>query len=193
MQIEYISLIVAHGLIAMDLIKVAGVTEWPVPKMKKKVQPFLGFVDFYHRFIQGFLHHTQVLFNFMKKDVIWTWGDSQQEAFNELKTCITSFPVLQFADDSLQFCIKVDSSHLVTGAVLSQQSPEDDKWHPISFYSKSLNNVQWNYEIHNKEMLVIIHALEEWCHFLDRSKHKFEIWTDHKNLEYFMATKKLNW
>jgi len=52
--------------------------------------------------------------------------------------------------------------------------------------------VEWNYEIHNKEMLAIIHALEEWRHFLEEAIHPVEIWTDHKNLEYFMMAKKLN-
>jgi len=52
--------------------------------------------------------------------------------------------------------------------------------------------VEWNYEIHNKEMLAIIHALKEWRHFLEGATHLVEIWTDHKNLEYFMMAKKLN-
>jgi hypothetical protein len=65
-------------------------------------------------------------------------------------------------------------------------------WHPVAYYSKSLNAVERNYEIHNKEMLAIIRALEDWCHFLEGARHKFEIWTDHKNLEYFMSAKKLN-
>jgi len=76
--------------------------------------------------------------------------------------------------------------------VLSQQSLVDDKWHSVSFYSKLLNDVEQNYEIHDKEMLAIIQALEEWRHFLEGSQHKFEIWTDHKNLKYFMTAKKLN-
>jgi len=52
--------------------------------------------------------------------------------------------------------------------------------------------VEWNYEIHDKAMLAIIHALEEWRHFLEGATHPVEIWTDHKNLEYFMTAKKLN-
>jgi len=83
-------------------------------------------------------------------------------------------------DDSQPFHVEADSSDFATGAVILQQSPEDNKWHPVSFYSKSLNDVERNYEIHDKEMLVIIRALEEWCHFLEGSQHKFEIWTDHK-------------
>jgi len=62
----------------------------------------------------------------------------------------------------------------------------------VAFYSKSLSPVERNYEIHNKEMLAIIYMLEEWRHFLEGAQHPVEIWTDHKNLEYFMMAKKLN-
>ena len=62
----------------------------------------------------------------------------------------------------------------------------------MAFYSKSLSPVGWNYKIHDKEMLAIIRALEEWRHFLEGAQYPVEIWTDHKNLEYFMTAKKLN-
>ena len=62
----------------------------------------------------------------------------------------------------------------------------------MAFYSKSLSPVEQNYEIHDKEMLAIIRALEEWRHFLEGARHPVEIWMDHKNLEYFMTAKKLN-
>jgi len=68
----------------------------------------------------------------------------------------------------------------------------DRKWHPVVFYSKSLSSVERNYEIHDKKMLAIICALEEWRHFLEGATHPVEIWTDYKNLEYFMTVKKLN-
>src|SRR5882672_6796168 len=84
------------------------------------------------------------------------------------------------------------SFDFATGAILSQQSPEDDKWHPVAYYSKSLSAVERNYEIHDKEMLAVIRALEDWRHFLEGAHHEVEIWMDHKNLEYFMSAKKLN-
>jgi len=93
-QIEYLGLVVAHRSIAMDPIKVAGVAEWPVPKTKKELQSFLGFTNFYCRFIEGFLHHAKPLFDLTKKDVPWAWNNNQQKAFNELKNCITSSLVL---------------------------------------------------------------------------------------------------
>src|SRR5437016_1359021 len=90
------------------------------------------------------------------------------------------------------FCIEADSSDYATGAVLSQVSPADEKWHPVACLSKSLSPVERNYEIHDKEMLAIIRSLQEWRHFLEGSEHQVKIWTDHKNLEYFMSAKQLN-
>ena len=110
-----------------------------------------------------------------------------------LKKLITSAPVLAFLDDSCPYCVKADSSDAATGAVLSQQSSDGgEKWHLIAFFSKSLSMVERNYEIHDKEMLAIIRALEEWRHYLEGTLHWFEVWTDHKNLEYFRTSKKLN-
>ncbi|GLB41215.1 putative retrotransposable element tf2 155 kda protein type 1-like [Lyophyllum shimeji] len=191
-EIEYLGLIISHGTASMDPVKVAGVAEWPVPKNKKEVQSFLGFTNFYRRFIRDFSHHARPLFDLTAKDVAWTWGSGQQDAFDSLKRAITSKPVLIFPDDDRPFRVEADSSDFATGAVLSQQSPEDEKWHPVAFYSKSLNAVERNYEIHDKEMLAIIRALEEWRHFLEGARHKVEIYTDHKNLQYFLTAKKLN-
>ena len=69
---------------------------------------------------------------------------------------------------------------------------EDGKWRPMAFISKSINTTERNYEIHDKEMLAVIRCLEAWRHYLEGAKLEFEIWTDHKNLQYFMASQKLN-
>jgi len=74
---------------------------------------------------------------------------------------VTTALVLVSPQESDPFWIEVDSSDFATGAVLSQQSMMDGKWHPVAFYSKSLSSVEWNYEIHDKEMLAIIYPLEE--------------------------------
>ena len=105
---------------------------------------------------------------------------------------VTTALVLVLSQDSEPFHIKANSSDFATGAILSQQSMVDRKWRPIAFYSKSLSLVERNYEIHNKEMLAIICTLEEWRHFLKGAANQVQIWTDHKNLEYFMTVRKLN-
>ena len=156
------------------------------------MQQFLGFTNFYKRFIQDFLYHARSLFNLTGTKAPWKWESEQQDSFDGLCTSITSTPVLAFVEDSKPFRVEADSLDFVMGAVLSQLSDANKKWHLIAFYSKSLNTVEQNYKIHNKEMLAIIHALEEWQHFLEGSHHKSEIWMNHKNLEYFMTAKKLN-
>ena len=191
-KVEYLGVVISHNSVEMDPVKVAGVADWPVPTNKKEVQSFLGFINFYRRFIQDFSHHARPLFNLTKNEVKWHWSDSEQSAFDTLKGLITSAPILMSPDNSRPFQIEADSSDFATGAVLSQESLEDGKWHPVAFLSKSLSEVERNYEIHDKEMLAIIRAMEEWRHFLEGSEHKFDVWTDHKNLEYFRSAKKLN-
>jgi hypothetical protein len=119
------------------------------------------------------------------KDIRSIWGLPQEDSFTKLKELITSSPVLVLPDNNLPFRLEADGSSIDTGAVLSQQNVDDKVWHPIAFLSKALNPVEWNYEIHNTEMLAIIQGLEEWRHCLEGARHPIEIWTDHKNLEYF--------
>jgi len=191
-QIEYLGLVISENKVSMDPVKVAGVREWPTLENKTDVQAFLGFVNFYRRFIRDFSAKARPLFNLTCSEQVWTWSGKEQTAFEDLKTAVTIALVLMSPQDSKPFRVEADSSDFATGAVLSQQSTADGKWHPVAFYSKSLSSVEWNYEIHDKEMLAIIRALEEWRHFLEGAIHPVEIWTDHKNLEYFMMAKKLN-
>jgi len=87
--------------------------------------------------------------------------------------------------------MEADASNYATRGVLSIKC-SDEKWRLVTFISKSLSDTERNYDIHNKEMLVVIRCLEAWKHFLEGTVVKFEIWTDHKNLEYFMKAQKLN-
>src|SRR6204780_1850866 len=190
--VEYLGVIISHNSVSMDPVKVEGVTKWPEPTNKKEVQSFLGFVNFYHRFIQDFSEHARLLFDLTRNDTKWEWELKQQLAFNKLKESVTSTPILSSPDSTRPFRIEADSSDFATGAVLSQISPLDEKWHPVAFLSKSLSPVERNYKIHDKEMLAIIRALQEWRHFVEGAEHQFEIWTDHKNLEYLITSKQLN-
>jgi len=150
----------------MDLVKIAGVREWPTPENKTDVQAFLGFVNFYRRFIWDFSAKVQPFFDLTHSEQVWTWSGREQAAFEDLKIAVTTAPVLVSPQESDPFWIEVDSSDFATGAVLSQQSTTDERWHPVAFYSKSLSSVERNYEIHDKEMLAIIHAVMPLENFL---------------------------
>src|SRR5258708_23929463 len=167
----------------MDPVKVQGVTEWPQPMKVKDVQSFIGFVNFSE------ITHPLHTLTWKSKD--WSWGTAEQQAFDALKNAVTSAPMLTFPSRSSLFCLECDASNFATGAVLLQQQ-EDVLFHITCFMSKSFSDTEWNYQIHDKEMLVIMHALEEWRHFLEGSNQKFEIHMDYKNLSYFQEAHKLN-
>jgi hypothetical protein len=108
-----------------------------------------------------------------------------------LKSLITPALVYILPDSDLPFRFEADTSSFATSTDFSQQSQEDNKWHPVTFLFKSLSLVEHNYKIHDTEMLTIICGPEEWCHYLE-GHHLIEIWTNHKNLKYFHITQKLN-
>jgi len=99
--------------------------------------------------------------------------------------------VLAAPDLDKEFRVEADASNYATGGVLSVKC-SDGMWRPATFISKSLSDMERNYEIHDKEMLVVVRYLEAWRYFLEGTTTKFKIWTDHKNLEYFMKVQKLN-
>jgi hypothetical protein len=191
-RIEYLGVIISHNKVSMDPVKITGVVDWLTPSNKKEVQSFVGFINFYRHFIPGFSHHARALFDLTMKDVRFIWGLPQEDSFMKLKELITSAPVLVLPNDDLLFRPEADGSGIATSVVLSQQQVDDNAWHPIAFLSKVLNLVELNYEIHDTEMLAIIQGLEEWRHCLEGASHPVEIWTNHKNLEYFRVTQKLN-
>ena len=133
----------------MDKKKVAGVLEWPVPKKVKDIQAFLGFANFYRRFIQDFAKITRPLVDLTKKHQPWVWEPAQQTAFEALKEAFTTAPILRIPDDVNPFRLSTDASDFATGAVLSQLDPGDTLWHPVAFFSKSLNVHERNYEIYD--------------------------------------------
>jgi len=157
----------------------------------KDVQKFLGLANYYRWFVKDFAKIARPLHEMTRKENKWSWGERQQMAFEELKKRFMTEPVLVTPDLDKEMRVKVDASDFVTEGVLSMKC-EDEKWRPVAYISKSLNEAKRNYKIHDKEMLAIIQCLEAWRHFLEGAKNRFEIWTDHKNLEYFIKAQKLN-
>ena len=86
--------------------------------------------------------------------------------------------------------VKTDASDRVVAGILSQQH-SDTEWYSVVYFSKTITLTECNYKIHNKEMLVIIRSLKQWRPELEGTHSQFQIYTDHKALEYFMTTKQL--
>ena len=190
-EVKFLGVVIGPEGIKMEKGKVRGVLEWLTPKCVKDIQKFLGLANYYRQFIEGFATVARPLHDLVKKDKKWKWMEREEKVFKELKERFTKEPVLAVPDIDKKIRMEVDALDYATGGVLSMEC-EDKLWRPVAFLSKSLNEMERNYEIHDKEMLAIIRELEAWRYLLEEAQSKFEIWTDHKNLEYFMKAQKLN-
>jgi len=174
-QIKYLGLVISENKIEIDPVKVAEVCKWPTLENQTDMQAFIGFINFYRRFIWDFSTIARPLFDLTCSNKVWNWDTKKQKAFECLKMAMTTTLVLVSSQGLEPFCIEANSFDFASGAVLSQQLPREKKWHPVVFYSKSLSPVEQNYKIHDKEMLTIICMLEEWRHFLEGARYLVEI------------------
>ena len=190
-EMGFLEVIIGEDRVRMEKEKVQEVIEWLVPRNMKDIQKFLRLANYYKWFVKDFATIVKPLHEMTRKDKKWNWRERQQKVFEELKRRFMMEPVLVTPDLDREMRVEVDVSDFATGGVLSMKC-EDEKWRPVAYISKSLNEAKRNYEIHDKEMLVIIRYLEAWRYFLKGAKDRFEIWTNYKNLECFMKAQKLN-
>ena len=176
--------------VSMDPRKTKAIAEWPTPKSVHDIQVFLGFCNFYRRFIRNYSVLTQPLTQLLKKDVTFSWSDTLSNALNSIKSAFQSPEMLLHPDETKPFVVETDASDYGVGGILSQYD-ENNEMHPVAFYSRSLNPAERNYEIYDKELLAIFACFKEWRHFLQGGMHQVTVLTDHKNLQYFMTTKQL--
>ena len=184
-------MIIKENRISMDAGKLKGIQDWPTPTTVKEVRGFLGFGNFYQRFIRHYSNIAKPLNDMTKKDQPFKWTTECQQAFEELKRCFTEEPVLMKPDQTKPFQIECDTSKYASGAVLTQVDGNGNR-HPCAFISKTFSETERNYEIYDRELLVIIRALEEWRHYIQGSPHTTLILSDHKNLTYYREARKLN-
>jgi len=188
---KYLGFIISRDGLAVDPEKIQAINEWVSPTTVKGLQAFLGFCNFYRRFIEGYSRITRPLHQLTRKDASYDFNAKCQEAFQKLKKALTSAPLLRHWNPDLPTKIETDASDGVTSGILSQQA-EDQLWHPVAYFSKTMSAAECNYEIHDKEMLAIIRALQEWRAELAGTKTRFKIHSDHEALKYFMTKRMLN-
>lgn len=190
-QVEFLGFVISQNRIQMDDNKKDAVRKWPTPTSVKEVQSFLGFANFYRRFIKGYSQVAAPMTELTKKENGFVWTDKADKAFVELKKRFTSAPVLAMFDPEKEIIVETDASDYAIGACLNQPDGEG-LLHPVAFYSRKMTSAELNYEIHDKELLAIVKAFEEWKVYLEGPKHQVQVYTDHKNLIYFTTTKELN-
>ena len=155
------------------------------------MQSFLRFCNFYRRFIEEYSRIARPLIRLTCKNIPFIFDKACKEAFQTLKNELLSAPILVHYDPTRETRLDTDASDGVVAAVLLQKCA-DDQWHPVAYFSKTMAPAECNYPIHDKEMLAIIRAMEEWRPELEGLQTAFDVFTDHRALEYFMIIKQLN-
>jgi hypothetical protein len=187
--LEFLGHIISAAGAGTDPKKVEAVQNWAAPANLKELRSFLGFANFYRRFIPNFAHVAGPLNQLLKADVPYIWTATQQAAFELLKQRFATAPVLALPDFRKDFVLFTDASDYALGACLSQEDATGEL-RPIAYESRTLTPAERNYATHEKEMLAIIHALKVWRHYLLGSKTSVN--SDHRSLTHFLSQPNLS-
>ena len=189
-QVEFLGYIISREGLSMDPKKIEAIISKKRPLTVRDVQCFLGFANFYQIFIQNYSKNGAPLTKLTCKDRL-EWSVKADQTFEALQKAFSTMPILIHPDFQKLFFLENDASDFALGTVLSQPS-EDGHLHPIAFHSRKFMATEINYEIHDKELLAIVDSFQEWRHFVERAQHPVMVYTDLKNLQYFMSAKVLN-
>src|SRR5690606_4762784 len=173
-ETKFLGLILTPNGVKMDPAKISTILEWETPRNVKDVQSFLGFANFYRRFILAYSRLVSPLTELTRKNVPFVWTPACQEAFDKLKTAFTSAPILRHFDIDKEIVVETDASDYVSGGILSQPD-ENGILHPVAFFSKKHSPAECNYEIYDKELLAIVRAFEEWRPHLESAPNTIKV------------------
>ena len=183
-EVKFLGHVISQDGVAVDPSKIEAVLEWERPTTVTEVHSFLGLAGYYRRFIQGFSSLVLPLTRLTRKGQPFVWKNECEECFNELKTRLTSAPVLVIPDPALGFQIYSDAFKKGLGCVLMQNQQV------VAYASRQLKPHEENYPTHDLELAAIVFALKIWRHYLYGTR--FEVFSDHKSLRYLFDQKELN-
>lgn len=196
-QVEFLGYIVSAEGVSMDPSRVDTIVSWPEPTSYHDVQVFLGFCNFYRRFIKGYSGLVSPLTSLLKgskngkKPGSVVLGVPERQAFTALKVAFQSAPLLRHFDPDRYVRLETDASNWAMSGIASQQDDEG-KWHPVAFWSRKFTGPELNYSIPDKELFAIVESFRHWRHYLEGSRFAVEVLSDHANLQTFMKQPKLN-
>ena len=160
-------------------------------KTLKDVQHFLGFANFYRRFINDYskIIHPMTNSTSLEKHE-WQSTSEIEQAQKQLVQAFTTAPVLSHFDPEEPAIVETDASDFALEGILSQRN--EGRLHPIAFHSRKLTEAEINYDMADKELLVIVDCFKRWRRYLEGAKYQVQVISDHQNLELFQTTKVWN-
>jgi len=190
-SVEYLGYRLSPEGLTMSPDKIQTISDWPEPRKVKDIQSFLGFANFYRRFIFNYSNIVVPLTRLTRKDAPWVFSEDCRRAFNALKHAFTTAPILTHFIPDTPIIVETDASDYAVAGILSITCA-DGEIRLVAFYSRTLTAPELNYDTHDKELLAIFEAFRNWHHYLEGSASPIDVVTDHKNLEYFSTSKVLS-
>lgn len=182
--VSFLGQMVTPERVAMDPSKVRDVIEWPVPQRLRDVRAFLGLCAYCRRFTRDFLMVAAPLFELTNKGRTFTWDSTPKDAFNRLKTVLTTAPILALPKDEGVYVLDCDACDLGIGAVLSQRIEGEER--VIAYGSRLLSTAERNYCVNRKELLAIVHFTKMYRQYLLGNSSILR--TDHAALQWLQCT-----
>ncbi|CAI7801781.1 unnamed protein product, partial [Closterium sp. NIES-53] len=182
-KVQFLGHMVSVEGVHVDPRKIKAVKKWKVSENVKELQQFLGFANYYNRFVPQYAKIAAPLTDLLKKDTPYKWGTPHQQAMEQLQTALTTAPVLILPDPEKDYVVEADASDQAVGAVLMQD--HGNSLQPIAYLSKKLHGAELNYPIHDKEALAMVVAFKAWRCYLEGTKTTF--YTDHCSLKYLKS------
>ncbi|GJP56412.1 hypothetical protein CLOM_g15473 [Closterium sp. NIES-68] len=187
-KVQFLGHMVRAQGVHVDPKKIKVVRTSKTPENVKELQQFLGFANYYNRFVPQYAKLAAPLTNLLKKNTPYKWEPKHQEAVEQLKQALTSAPVLILPDPERDYVIDADASDQPVGAVLMQD--QGNGLQPIAYLSKKLHGAELNYPIHDKEALAIVIAFKAWRCYLEG--RRTTVYTDHCSLKYLKTQPNLS-
>ena len=185
-RVKYLGHVITKDGIEVDEGKTAAVSNFPRPKNVHDVRSFLGLCNYYRRFIRRYGDITTPLSKLLLKDIKFEWTDTCENAFNSLKTELTSTPVLAYPNMNKPFILSTDASGESISYKLSQND-EKGMEHPIAYMGRTLRPLERKYSISERECLALVEGVRQYTHFLEHQH--FTVVTDHSALKWLRNIK----
>jgi transposase InsO family protein len=184
-RMEFLGYVISARGVEPAADKVKAVKEWPTPRNVYEVRAFLGLIGYYRRWIEGFSRRARPLYELLRKEVRFHWLIEQQLAFDDLKVCLTSAPILGLPIDNGEYVLDTDASDYAAGAVLQQR--QDGVIRVIAYASRTFHEPETRYSTNHKELTAAVYGLSQFRQYL--LGRSFLLRTDHAALKFLMTTK----
>jgi len=189
-EIKFLDYVIQSEQIKKDSEKMNAVRNWPLSKQVKKVQAFLELMNYYQKFVPNYARIAEPLTQLTHKNERWHWDKEQKNAFHALKKSLSGTAHLRIPNSTCEKVLKTNTSNFAVGACLYQIKDEQQRL--IAYQSRKLSELEERYKVHDKELLAIVKALQDWRPYISCTEKSIQIYTDHKNLRNFATMKQLN-